>query len=42
MQSIDITVGEKPFTVKYDKSKVDTEQMLAALKTAGEPAKVVN
>lgn len=37
---IDIAAGKKDFTVHYDQGKVKPDQMLAALKAAGEGAKI--
>ena len=38
----DISTDKVPFTVKFDKSKVDGEKLLAAFKAAGEEAKIAN
>ena len=38
--TIEIEQGKKDFTVAYDSTKVKVDEMLAALKAAGEPAKV--
>lgn len=35
---IDVQVGQKDFTVKYDQDQVTVDQMLAKLEAAGEPA----
>ena len=40
VSEVTITEGEKPFKVKYDKSKVSPDQLIAALEKAGEAATV--
>ncbi|HMQ23344.1 MAG TPA: hypothetical protein PKE00_12690 [Planctomycetota bacterium] len=40
IQNVEITVGEKPFKVTFDTTKVDTKSILAALAAKNEPAKL--
>ena len=36
LEIVDLKVGNRDFSVKYDKSKVKPEQILAAIEKAGE------
>ncbi len=42
IESIDIAVGKKEFSVTYDPSKVTVDRMIRALKEKGEAATVAN
>lgn len=36
LEIVDLKVGKRAFSVKYDKSKIKPEQILAAVEKAGE------
>ncbi len=36
LEIVDLKVGKKDFSVKYDKNKVKPEQIMAAIEKAGE------
>ena len=40
ISKVDITAGEKAFSVEYDPKKVDVDKILAALEASGEKAKL--
>jgi copper chaperone CopZ len=37
VEIMDLEVGKKPFKIKYDPAKHDLDEIMAALKKAGEP-----
>ncbi|MDF1837062.1 MAG: hypothetical protein P1V35_04265 [Planctomycetota bacterium] len=39
LEIVDLKVGKKDFSVKYDKDKVNPDQIMAAIEKAGEKLK---